>query len=491
MGRAAGAAHRTPAPRNAVRRQRNLARDPCEGRCVAAAGVPLRGGSGGRLPPPRMGAAHAAAARRHGSGDAPYPRPLAGHPRRQTVPHVGLLAGYLLPRGGTPPRGRNTEGTARQHPAPHGPGAAAPRRGAGHRRQRPRTGRLETGAAAGRHPLSRVVARADRHAPLRVQVPDRRPPDPHPDHLGRGPQPHLVRSAGRRRGRRRRHDRPADSRTPLARRRHGHSGLLAPLGQGLRHRRVPRPQAAGRLGRGHGAAYPAAAADQRHDDDRYVGGLLSLQRQLDLRAASAVPASDGGGRRGERRIPPPARRAERPARGGLRTGQPHEGRPAAQGLRAPRRPHGRTPRLQGVHGGQPRVAAALRRLPHAARRLRHGRLLALGRLRPLRPQEDRGLLPRAAQRRGLPLLRAVPPAPPALRGVPLRPQPRHRAEGRPADRHQPHERRRLAVAAPVPPSIRRPERRPTPSRPRDRTGDFRPTTGSAWPRTTTPGGAPV
>ncbi|CDC95550.1 unknown [Alistipes sp. CAG:268] len=96
------------------------------------------------------------------------------------------------------------------------------------------------------------------------------------------------------------------------------------------------------------------------------------------------------------------------------------------------------------------MAAALCGILLAARRIRHRRLLTLGRLRTLRPHESGGLLPEAAQRYCLPLLHPVPPAPPAHGGRALRPRPRGHPQGRPADRHQPHERRRLAVSAPLP-----------------------------------------
>lgn len=96
------------------------------------------------------------------------------------------------------------------------------------------------------------------------------------------------------------------------------------------------------------------------------------------------------------------------------------------------------------------MAAALCGILLAARRIRYRRLLTLGRLRTLRPYESGGLLPEAAQRYCLPLLHPVPPAPPAHGGRALRPRPRGHPQGRPADRHQPHERRRLAVSAPLP-----------------------------------------
>ena len=219
--------------------------------------------------------------------------------------------------------------------------------------------------------------------PVRIQIPDRRPQDPHPHPVGGGCQPHLGRTARRRRTRPRRRGVPAVPRTQMAGRRDGDPGLLAPYGRGFRRRRVLRPETAHRLGGRHRAARHPGTADQRHHHDRHLGRLLPLQRQFDLRPAPAVHPAAGRGRRGGRRVPHPAQRTERTPRNRLRTGQPAQTAAAPPGVRTPRRPHRGTPRLQGLHRRQRTLAHSLCRLLHAARRNGHARLYPLGRLRPL------------------------------------------------------------------------------------------------------------
>lgn len=225
------------------------------------------------------------------------PRPLAGYRLRRTVPHGGLHPRHLRSPGSMAgrkaPQGKQNRRTG---DFPDDRSGTVARRNTGHRLRPPR--QLAADRPVRRHPLSRMGTRPGPPEGERIQVPDRRPYNPHPHSVGRGCQPHLE----RRRPGRRTADRglPAapHSRAPLAQRRYGHSRLLAPFGAEFRSRRIPRPEVARRLGRRHAAARDPAPADQRHHDDPHLGGLLPLQRQLDLRAAPAVHPADRGRRRG-------------------------------------------------------------------------------------------------------------------------------------------------------------------------------------------------
>ena len=196
-----------------------------------------------------MASAHPAHPRRTRAPRTPHPRPLDRHARRYALLLLGLHAWHLRPR-----RKRAAAEKRRQHHPARRPAHPAPRRSAGRRRQRQGAGGVAADRPDGRQPVSGVGTPARRAAEIRIQVPDRRPQDPDPDHVGGRSQPPMERPARRRRTHRRSRGVPPLPRTQVARSRNGDSGLFAPLGSRIRRRRILRPETADRLGRRNGPA---------------------------------------------------------------------------------------------------------------------------------------------------------------------------------------------------------------------------------------------
>lgn len=225
------------------------------------------------------------------------PRPLAGYRLRHTVPYGGLHPRHLRPplliAGHKTPQGRQSRPSGC---LPNDRSCTVARRNAGHRLRPSR--QLAADRPVQRHPFPRVGTLPGPSQRERIQIPDRRPHDPHPHSVGGGGQPHLGRNAPGGRTADRGLPATPHSGTALAQRRHGPSRLLTPFGAEFRCRRIPRPEIACRLGRRHATTRDPAPADQRHHDDPHVGGLLPLQRQLDLCAAPAVHPADRSRRQG-------------------------------------------------------------------------------------------------------------------------------------------------------------------------------------------------